>query len=65
MDVTARVMGGDTHHLDLEDATSGDVLRAIGLSPQEATVFVDGRPIPEDQPLEHAEVNVVRLISGG
>lgn len=65
MDVTARVMGGDTHHLELEDATSGDVLHAIGLSPQEATVVVDGRPIPADQPLEYEEVNVVRLISGG
>ena len=48
-----------------DDPTCGALLEALGLSPQEATVVVDGRPVPADAPLEDTEVTVVRLIAGG
>ncbi|WP_226039845.1 ubiquitin-like small modifier protein 2 [Natrinema sp. DC36] len=45
--------------------TYADLLRAIDLSPHEVSVLVDGRPVPEDQPVESAHVTVLRLIKGG
>lgn len=65
MDVTVQVVGGDTHRLQLVDATYADVLTAIGLHPQEATVLVDGQPVPDDRPVEEEQVQVLRLITGG
>lgn len=65
MEVTVQVVGGETHHVPIEDGTYGDVLRAVGLTPQEAAVLVDGRPVPEDAPVAAAEFQVLRLITGG
>ncbi|PGF15975.1 hypothetical protein CP556_07485 [Natrinema sp. CBA1119] len=45
--------------------TYADLLRAIDLSPHEVSVLVDGRPVPEDQPVESDHVTVLRLIKGG
>ncbi|TMT85127.1 MoaD/ThiS family protein [Haloterrigena sp. H1] len=45
--------------------TYADLLRAIELSPHEVSVLVDGRPVPEDQPVENDHVTVLRLIKGG
>ncbi|WP_254762441.1 ubiquitin-like small modifier protein SAMP2 [Natrinema marinum] len=45
--------------------TYADLLREIDLSPHEVSVLVDGRPVPEDQPVEHDHVTVLRLIKGG
>lgn len=45
--------------------TYADLLREIDLSPHEVSVLVDGRPVPEDQPVESGHVTVLRLIKGG
>ncbi|QSX00640.1 ubiquitin-like small modifier protein SAMP2 [Haloterrigena alkaliphila] len=45
--------------------TYADLLREIDLSPHEVSVLVDGRPVPEDQPVESDRVTVLRLIKGG
>lgn len=68
MRVTCEVVGAATHDLDLEpDATYADVLAAVELSPQEATVVVDGSPVPEDRPVDPDadSIRVLRLITGG
>lgn len=66
MRVTCEVVGEDTHDLELApDATYGDVLEAVGLSRQEASVLVDGSPVPEDRRVDAESVRVLRLIKGG
>ncbi|WP_254839408.1 ubiquitin-like small modifier protein SAMP2 [Natronomonas marina] len=66
MRVTCAVVGGDTHDLELDaEATYGDVLAAVGLSTQEASVLVDGSPVPEDRPVDADSVRVLRLVKGG
>lgn len=66
MRVTCEVVGEDTRDLELAaDATYGDVLEAVGLSSHEASVLVDGSPVPEDAPVETDSVRVLRLIKGG
>ena len=65
--VTVSVAGGDDHEVavDGNDVTYGDLLAEVGLSPQEAAVLVDGRPVPEDAAVEVDRVEVLRLIQGG
>ncbi|MCQ4332189.1 small archaeal modifier protein 2 [Natronomonas sp. F2-12] len=66
MEVTCDVVGGETHELEVAaDATYGDVLEAVGLSTQEASVLVDDSPVPEDRPVDTGSVRVIRLIKGG
>lgn len=78
MRVTVDVKGETTHEIDLEDVGSDsstgvddaaptyrDLLGEIDLSPHEVSVLVDGRPVPEDQPVESDHVTVLRLIKGG
>ncbi|WIV68454.1 ubiquitin-like small modifier protein SAMP2 [Natrialbaceae archaeon AArc-T1-2] len=66
MHVTVDVKGEGTHDLELGDAsTYADLLEAVELSPHEVSVLVDGRPVPEDQPVETDHVTVLRLIKGG
>lgn len=65
MDVTVEVVGGDTHQLSVDSPTYADLLAEIELSPHESTVLVDGRPVPEDQPVAADRVQVLRLIMGG
>jgi sulfur carrier protein len=66
MDVTCEVIGEEIHELDLAaDATYGDVLEAVGLSAQEASVLVDDSPVPADRPVDADSVRVLRLIKGG
>ena len=66
MRVTCEVVGQDTHDLDVDPgATYGDVLAAVGLSTQEATVLVDGSPVPDDRPVDADAVRVLRLVKGG
>lgn len=63
--VTVNVLGDEEREVDVTGGTYGDVLESVGLSSQEATVLVDGRPVPADQPIEAAEVQVLRLVRGG
>ena len=65
MRVTVEVIGGEVHEVDLDDGTYADLLGAVGLSPNEASVVIDGRPVPEDTPVTETEVQVLRLIKGG
>lgn len=65
MHVTVEVVGEESHDLEVEDATYADLLREVDLSPHEVSVMVDGRPVPEDQPVESDHVKVLRLIKGG
>lgn len=74
--VTVSIAGEGDHEVDLEaiggDALSGpdaptyaDLLSAVELSPHEASVLVEGRPVPDDRPVEAEHVTVLRLIKGG
>ncbi|SNZ15709.1 sulfur carrier protein [Natronoarchaeum philippinense] len=65
MQVIVDVKGEDTHEVDLSEPTYADLLSAVDLSPHEASVLVDGSPVPEDQPVESDRVTVLRLIKGG
>ncbi|MFC5971760.1 ubiquitin-like small modifier protein 2 [Halomarina salina] len=65
MHVTVHVFGREAHEVDLPDPTYGDLIDAVDLNPHEATVLVDGRPVPEDAPVEASEVRVLRLVQGG
>lgn len=66
MDVTVDVVGEASHEVTVDDGeTYADLVRAIGRSPQEVTVLVDGSPVPEDQPVTTDTVTVLRLIKGG
>lgn len=66
MNVTVEVVGAESRDLTLaDDATYGDVIREAGFSPQEASVLVDGSPVPEDGPVEAERVTLLRLIKGG
>ncbi|WP_455449993.1 ubiquitin-like small modifier protein SAMP2 [Natrinema thermotolerans] len=50
---------------DTDPPTYADLLREIDLSPHEVSVLIDGRPVPEDRPVESEQVTVLRLIKGG
>jgi sulfur carrier protein len=63
--VTLDVVGGEEHEFDVDEATYADLLAAVGLSPNEVAVLVNGRPVPEDQPVEAGRARVLRLVSGG
>jgi sulfur carrier protein len=65
MRVTVEVVGEATREVDVGEGTYADVLDAVGLSPHEASVLVDGRPVPEDQSVEASAVTVLRLVKGG
>ncbi|WP_254545553.1 ubiquitin-like small modifier protein SAMP2 [Halomarina pelagica] len=68
MRVTVEVVGEGTHAVELDDPTEstyGDLLCEVGLNHHEASVLVDGRPVPEDAPVEAESVRVLRLIKGG
>lgn len=62
--VTVEVVGGDTHDIEIEE-TYGDLLAAVGFNPHEATVLVDGQPVPADRSVDAERVRVLRLIKGG
>jgi sulfur carrier protein len=66
MHVTVEVVGEGSHEVEsAPDQTYGDLLGSVGLNRHEATVLVDGRPVPEDAPVDADAVRVLRLIEGG
>jgi sulfur carrier protein len=66
MTVTVDVVGEGTAEYDLaDDATYDDLVRAAGYHPQEASVLVDGDPVPGDRTVDADEVQLLRLIKGG
>jgi sulfur carrier protein len=64
MEVTVDVKGGECRQVDAE-GTYADLLDAVDLSPHEASVLVDGRLVPADDPIETDAVTVLRLVRGG
>ena len=66
MDVTVEVVGEGTDEYSLpDDATYADLIRETGYHPQEASVLVDGAPMPGDRVVDAEEGRVLRLIKGG
>ena len=66
MNVTVEVVGERTAEYDLaDDATYADLIREAGYHPQEASVLVDGSPVPGDRVVDADEVRLLRLIKGG
>jgi sulfur carrier protein len=66
MRVTVSVVGEDTHEFDVAKGdTYADLLSRLAYSPHEVSVLVDGRPVPEDAPVEADRVEVLRLVKGG
>lgn len=65
MELEVTIVGEATRTVDLEEPTYGDVLEAVGLSREEATPLVDGRPVPVERTVEGPSVEVLRLVHGG
>ena len=66
MRVTVDVVGEREETVETEDGdTYADVVRAVGYSPHEVSVMIDGSPVPEDQPVAVDRLRVLRLIKGG
>jgi len=66
VNVAVEVVGEGTRELDLAaDATYADLIREAGYHPQEASVLVDGSPVPGDRVVDADEVRLLRLIKGG
>lgn len=64
--MTVDVKGEGCEVVELDSgATYADLLDAVGLSIHEATPLVDGRPVPDDQPVETETVTVLPLVKGG
>ena len=66
MEVTVELVDEITREFDVEPGTTyGELLADFDVSPHEVSVLVNGRPVPEDQPVEAEHIRVVRLIKGG
>lgn len=65
MDVEVTVAGEQSYEFAVTDETYGELLKEIGLSPHEVSVIVDGKPVPEDEPVAAEQITVLRLIQGG
>jgi sulfur carrier protein len=66
MNVVCEVVGESEETVSLDDdATYADLCRAVGYSPHEVTVLVDGTPVPEDGVVTEEFVKVLRLVKGG
>lgn len=65
MAVEVTVAGEQSYEFNVTDETYAELLNEIGLSPQEVSVIVDGRPVPEDEVVDAEQITVLRLIQGG
>lgn len=67
MTITVELAGEGSRELDAAGKTYADLLAPFDVSKHEVSMLVDGRPVPEDQPVEGDvdHVEVVRLIQGG
>lgn len=67
MTVTVELAGEQSEEVDAAGKTYADLLAPFDVSKHEVSVLVDGRPVPEDQPVgsDVDRVEVVRLIQGG
>lgn len=67
MSVTVELVGEGSHEIDTSGKTYAELLEPFEVSKHEVSMLVDGRPVPEDQPVdgEIDHVRIVRLIKGG
>lgn len=67
MTVTVELIGEGSRELESDGKTYADLLDPFDVSKHEVSVLVDGRPVPEDQPVDGDvdRVEVIRLIQGG
>ena len=67
MGLTVELVGEGSREVELDDGTYGDLLEPFDVSEHEVSILVDGRPVPEDRPLddEVEHVRILRLIKGG
>jgi len=68
MQITVDVAGDETLTVTVPaGATYADLLDPLPLSVHEVSMLVDGRTVPEDQPIadDVDAVRVVRLVQGG
>ncbi|MFB6117387.1 ubiquitin-like small modifier protein SAMP2 [Halosegnis sp.] len=66
MRVICEVVGGQTETIHLPaDADYAALLSRLGFSRHEATVLVDGSPVPADAAVDADRVRVLRLVKGG
>ena len=66
MRVTCEVVGEGSEAVELAAAADyADLLAELGFSRHEATVLVDGSPVPADATVDADRVRVLRLVKGG
>jgi len=67
MDITVEIVGERTVEVTVEDGQYADLLAGLEFSRHEVSILVDGRPVPEDAPIDEGvnSVRVVRLVKGG
>lgn len=67
MQITVELVGEGSHEVELEEGTYGDLLAPFDVSEHEVSILVDGRPVPEDRPVDDGieQVQILRLIQGG
>jgi sulfur carrier protein len=66
--VTVELVGEGTSEVAVGDgATYADLLSPFDVSRHEVSILVDGRPVPEDEPVAESidRVRVVRVVAGG
>lgn len=65
VEVEVTVVGEQTYTFTVTDETYADLVKQVDLSPQEVSVLVEGKPVPEDQVVDASEITILRLIKGG
>ena len=68
MEVLVEIPGDGVYEVVLDDTidpTFHDLLAELNLSSHEVAVLVDGRPVPETNPVTVNRVTVLKMIQGG
>jgi len=67
MGITVELVGEGSQEVEPDADSYGDLLAPFDVSKHEVSIFVDGRPVPEDEPIDPSvdHVRVLRLIKGG
>lgn len=67
MEITVELVGEKSRAVEAEEGSYSDLLAPFDVSKHEVSIFVDGRPVPEDEPIDPSvdHVRVLRLIKGG
>tara|TARA_A100001037_G_scaffold306698_1_gene354245 strand:+ start:24565 stop:24762 length:198 start_codon:yes stop_codon:yes gene_type:complete len=62
---TISIIGGDSHEFDISTETYADLLKIMGISPNEVVIIVDDVPVPHDSPVTSAHSKLLTVLSGG